>query len=161
MKGSRTILTGIGAGIALLHIGLTTTAQAHSGGTNVAGCHAGTQPYHCHGKKNESFYNERFCKSMCGETEVEHDYNYSSDVSVVRVDCETSTHVYEGGIDKRSSLDSVQQALFSARITGKKPVVVIYNTDGKFGQLEHRIKAACESAGVEFIIEEIDTPIYQ
>lgn len=25
-----------------------TTAFAHSGGTNSAGCHAGSQPYHCH-----------------------------------------------------------------------------------------------------------------
>lgn len=23
-------------------------AAAHSGGTNAAGCHAGSQPYHCH-----------------------------------------------------------------------------------------------------------------
>ena len=27
---------------------LTGTALAHPGGTNAAGCHAGTQPYHCH-----------------------------------------------------------------------------------------------------------------
>jgi len=24
------------------------TALAHSGGTDVTGCHAGTEPYHCH-----------------------------------------------------------------------------------------------------------------
>ena len=24
-------------------------ADAHSGGTNASGCHAGTKPYHCHG----------------------------------------------------------------------------------------------------------------
>lgn len=28
---------------------LAGTASAHPGGTNAAGCHAGTQPYHCHG----------------------------------------------------------------------------------------------------------------
>ena len=27
---------------------LATNAHAHSGGTNSAGCHAGSQPYHCH-----------------------------------------------------------------------------------------------------------------
>ena len=30
------------------------------------------------------------------------------------------------------------------------PAVVIYNTDGKIGRYEHRIKVACERAGVAF-----------
>jgi len=30
---------------------VTSTAFAHSGGTDSAGCHAGKKPYHCHGKK--------------------------------------------------------------------------------------------------------------
>ena len=41
------------------------------------------------------------------------------------VDCETADVVYEGGLDRRSSLDSVQQALFAAAFTGKEPAVVI------------------------------------
>lgn len=40
--------------------------------------------------------------------------------------------------------------LFAAHLTGKKPAVVIYNTDGKIGRYEHRIKVACERAGVAF-----------
>ena len=32
----------------LLFILLTTHAAAHSGGLNKQGCHAGSQPYHCH-----------------------------------------------------------------------------------------------------------------
>ena len=52
----------------------------------------------------------------------------------MKVDCETSTTVYEGGLDKRSSLDSLQQALFFSVLTGKRPAVVIYDTDGKEGQ---------------------------
>lgn len=59
--------------------------------------------------------------------------------------------MYEGGLDKRSSLDSVQQALFFAYLTGKKPAVVIYDTDGKTGPFEHRIEATCKLAGVEFV----------
>ena len=43
----------------------------------------------------------------------------------MEVDCETGTMVYEGGLDKRSSLDSVQQALFFSHVTGKRPAVVI------------------------------------
>lgn len=86
-----------------------------------------------------------------GETEVRHTYTYPTGQSYVRVDCETEDTVYEGGLDKRSSLDSVQQALFAASLTGKKPAVVIYNTDRKIGRYEHRIKVACERAGETFL----------
>ena len=82
--------------------------------------------------------------------ESRHEYTYLAGTSYIRVDCETEDTVYEGGLDKRSSLDSVQQALFAASLTGKKPAVVIYNTDGKIGRYEHRIKVACERAGVAF-----------
>ena len=59
--------------------------------------------------------------------------------------------MYEGGLDKRSSLDSVQQALFFASLTGKQPAVVIYDTDGRIGPYEHRIRVACEMVGVRFV----------
>ena len=59
--------------------------------------------------------------------------------------------MYEGGLDKRSSLDSVQQALFFAYVTGKEPAVVIYDADGKVGPYEYRIQVACEMAGVQYI----------
>ena len=98
----------------------------------------------------EDAYNTSFCSSMGGEREVRHDYTYPAGTSYIRVDCETEDTVYEGGLDKRSSLDSVQQALFAAHLTGKTPAVVIYNTDGKIGRYEHRIKVACERAGVAF-----------
>ena len=98
----------------------------------------------------EDSYNASFCSSMGGEAEVRHEYTYPAGTSYIRVDCETADTVYEGGLDKRSSLDSVQQALFAASLTGKKPAVVIYNTDGKIGRYEHRIKVACERAGVAF-----------
>ena len=56
------------------------------------------------------------------EAEVRHEYTYPAGASYIRVDCETATHVYEGGLDKRSSLDSVQQALFAAHVTGNSCV---------------------------------------
>ena len=56
----------------------------------------------------------------------------------------------EGGLDKRSSLDSVQQALFAATLSGKIPVVVIYDTDGVEGRYEYRIRNAAERANVAF-----------
>lgn len=102
-------------------------------------------------KRGEDFYNDRFCGKVGGRREVRHTYRHPTGESFIRIDCETSDTVYEGGLDKRSSLDSVQQALFSSRLTGKRPVVVIYDTDGKMGRYEYRIKAACEKAGVEFV----------
>lgn len=136
-------------------------AGAHSGGTNAEGCHAGSQPYHCHEdsnmtvkkakrKHNEDYYNRKFCSSIGGATEVKHAYSHPGGNNYVKVDCENDTHIYEGGLDKRSSLDSIQQALFFSYLTGKKPAVVIYDTDGEFGQFEYRIMKACEMVGVEF-----------
>ena len=98
----------------------------------------------------EAELNRQFCQSVGGQTEVRHYYTYAGGRSHIRVDCETATMVYEGGMDRRSSLDSLQQALFAGYITGKRPVVVIYNTDGKDGRFEHRIKTACQQAGVRY-----------
>ena len=98
----------------------------------------------------EAAHNARFCASVGGQTEVRHPYTYPTGQGTVIVDCETADTVYEGGLDTRGSLDSVQQALFFAHVTGKRPVVVIYDTDGKVGRFEYRIQVACDMAGVEF-----------
>ena len=66
------------------------------------------------------------------------------------MDCETGTTVYEGGLDKRSSLDSLQQVLFFSVLTDKRPTVVIYDTDGQEGRFEYRIRTACQKAGVRY-----------
>ena len=55
-------------------------------------------------------------------------------------------------MDKRSSLDSVQQALFAGHVTGKRAGVVIYDTDGKEGRFEYRIKTVCQKAGVRYLV---------
>lgn len=141
---------------------------AHGGGLAADGCHydrkAGAR--HCHrsprsssparspkqpvkSKKrmSEDAYNKIFFDSVGGTTQTKHEYPMSH----VFVDCETSDSVYEGGLDKRSSLDSLQQAVFFSVLTGKEPVVVIYDTDGKVGKYEYRIMKACEKVGVKFI----------
>ena len=79
-----------------------------------------------------------------------HGYTSAGGRSFVKVDCETSTTVYEGGLDKRSSLDSLQHALFFSVPTGKRPAVVIYDTDGQEGQFEYRIRTACQKSGVSY-----------
>ena len=102
------------------------------------------------GGKKASISSQACPASLGGETEGRHEYTYPAGQSYVRVDCETADTVYEGGLDKRSSLDSVQQALFAAHLTGTTLAVVISNTDGKIGRYEHRIKVACGRAGVAF-----------
>ena len=152
------------------------SAQGHPGRTDAEGCHAGTQPRHCHGRNqperpaqtnpgapvgdtgrpapskttSEAEYNRRVCATVNGETETRHGYTHANGRSFVKVDCETSTTVYEGGLDKRSSLDSLQQALFFSVLTGKQPAVVIYDTDGREGQFEYRIRTACQKSGVSY-----------
>ena len=59
----------------------------------------------------EAELNQNFCKSKRDKTEPRHYYTYPGGQSYIKVDCETPDMVYEGGLDKRSSLDSVQQAL--------------------------------------------------
>lgn len=107
------------------------------------------------GFPNEKDANDAFCAQVGGQREVRRDYDYPTGSAYVVVDCETKDRVYEGGLDKRSSLDSVQQALFFAHVTGKEPVVVIYDTDGRIGPSEYRIRAACALAEVEYLTKDL------
>ena len=66
------------------------------------------------GVANEDSYNDRFCEELGGERETIHRYKYGYETlymgkpsSYIMVDCETTTYVWEGGMDTRSSLDSV------------------------------------------------------
>ena len=102
--------------------------------------------------EDEDTFNESLCRSLGGTREVRHYYGYGEGQrGYVIVDCETDSFVIEGGLDKRSSLDSLQQALFFSYLTGKKPAVVIHDTDGKIGKYEHRIRVASKKAGVLFL----------
>ncbi len=101
--------------------------------------------------KNENYYNNIFCDSLGGKRETKHYYKYNTKQSFVKIDCETDSYVYEGGLDKRSSLDSVQQAVFFSVLTNKKPAIVVFDTDNIYGKYEYRIKAVAERLGVKFI----------
>ncbi|MBJ3762662.1 hypothetical protein ILP92_07895 [Maribius pontilimi] len=85
-----------------------------------------------------------------GEAEVSHPYSVGYDLHRIRVDCETDTQVVEVGKDKRSSLDSVQQALFASELTGKTPMVVMIDTDGREGPFELRVRTVAQSLGVPY-----------
>lgn len=100
----------------------------------------------------ESDFNQLFCDEVGGETETRHNYTYGeAQTGYVVVDCETPTMVWEGGLDRRSSLDSLQQAMFFAAVTGKEPGIVIYDTDGQEGQYEFQIRTTAELLGIDYI----------
>lgn len=99
----------------------------------------------------ELFFASILCSLILGgESEVTHPYGVGFDLHRIRTDCETPHEVLEIGLDKRSSLDSVQQALFAAHLTGKAPMVVMIDTDGREGPYELRVRVAAEMAGVEY-----------
>ena len=145
--------------------------HAHGGGLNSKGCHNNTKTgnYHCHrsgeNRKSkqssnldlsEANFNRLLANKLSGETEVTLKYNYgqgsqSNNLGTVRVDIMTEEYVIEGGKDTRSSLDSIQQAVFASVLTSKKPAVVIYDTDGVWGKYEHRVYTAAKKLDIKFI----------
>ncbi|OIR23932.1 hypothetical protein BGC33_08625 [Bathymodiolus thermophilus thioautotrophic gill symbiont] len=102
-------------------------------------------------KKNENYYNNIFCDSLGGKRETKHYYKYSNKQSFIKIDCETESYVYEGGLDKRSSLDSIQQAIFFSILTSKKPAIVVFDTDNIYGKYEYRLKAVADKLKIKFI----------
>jgi hypothetical protein len=150
---------------------MSTETFAHGGGLNKQGCHNNkkTGDYHCHRGSSfspsskptqhlktpgsEAFYNNLLADALGGRREVRLYYNVPStnQRSYVIIDIETSDYVIEGGLDKRSSLDSVQQAVFASTLTGKKPAVAIYDTDGVWGRYEHRVWSVTKELGIRFI----------
>lgn len=143
-------------------------AFSHGGGLNKEGCHNDRKNggYHCHrssGNQNtkadtkqstnnltsENDFNEAFARYLGGETEVRLNYITRDNVNgYVLIDIVTNDYVIEGGLDKRSSLDSLQQAIFASILTGKMPAIALYDTDQKIGKYEHRIIEASRSVGV-------------
>ncbi len=88
-------------------------------------------------------------EQLQGKAEVRHYYRGRHYISV---DIETDEFVIEVGLDKRSSLDSIQQALFAAELTKKKPLIIIYDTDNQIGIYEHRIQKAAQSKQIPVFI---------
>lgn len=91
-----------------------------------------------------------------GEAETRHGYSAAYDLHYIKVDCETDTHVYEVGLDKRSSRDSVHQALFASRLTGKRPGVVMIDTNGREDAYEMQVRMVAEMTGVDYLVYDKD-----
>lgn len=152
---------------------------AHSGRSALDSCHYDkeTGVRHCHGNSSleanqesskqpvkstikvmsEAEYNKIFCAEVGGKTEITLKYPKDEEQGrypkgSVRVDCETSDSVYEGGLDNQDgSLNNLQQAVFYSVLTGKEPVVVIYDTNGKWDKIEYKIMKASKKVGVRFL----------
>ena len=144
---------------------------AHSGSLNTQGCHnnAIIGYYHCHLNSSssqkikqedpgmtEDYFNLQLAQQLGGRNETIHQYLFglegqSKNTGLIKVDVETENFVIEGGKDTRDSLDSVQQAVFASVVSGKKPAVAIYDTDGIWGKYEHRIWTVSKALNIKFI----------
>lgn len=92
-----------------------------------------------------------------GETETRHDYVANGQNRYTRVDCETETHVVEVGLDnRRSSYDSLHQALFAASLTEKLPMVVIIDTNGVEEAEEFQVRSVAKKTGVSYLTVDKD-----
>ncbi|MBF9034485.1 hypothetical protein HKCCE2091_09560 [Rhodobacterales bacterium HKCCE2091] len=75
----------------------------------------------------------------------------------IRADCVTETHAVEIGLDdRRSSYDSVHQAIFAAHLTGREPMVVIIDTNGIEDAAEYQVETVARLAGVEYRVYDRD-----
>jgi len=158
--------------LAIFLVAMPVAAYAHGGGLNALGCHnnRNTGGYHCHqggdssssslgslkSSMSEGFYNAALARKLDGETEVTFEYEFGLRgntplTASIRIDIVTDEYVIEGGKDKRSSLDCIQQAVFASTLADQKPAVAIYDTDGSWGKYEHRVWAAAKELGVRFI----------
>ncbi len=91
------------------------------------------------------------CALFGGEQEVRHAYNADQSPHYIQVDCESDVYVMEMGMDKRSSFDSIHQVIFASILTGKKPKIVIIDTDLRRKAEEYQIQLAAEKLGIEYL----------
>lgn len=75
----------------------------------------------------------------------------------VRVDCITEDFAIEIGLDgRRSSYDSVHQAIFYGYLTDRDPMVIMVDTDGVEDNAEFQVRTVAQALGVEYRVYDID-----
>jgi hypothetical protein len=95
----------------------------------------------------EQGYNQKLAHCLGGQVETRLAYPKG----FVRVDIETKTHLIEAGLDKRSSLDSLQQVVFFHHLKPHKlPMIIIYDSDGIEGKIEHQLRTTSQKFGIAF-----------
>ncbi|MEM9319197.1 MAG: hypothetical protein AAGA70_09345 [Pseudomonadota bacterium] len=98
------------------------------------------------------------CALMLGGTpEVRTPYQINDGDHYIRIDCLTDSHAVEIGLDdRRSSLDSVHQASFAARLTGRAPMVVMVDTNGVEEAIEYQVETVARDMGVDYRVIDRD-----
>ncbi|MEM6609912.1 MAG: hypothetical protein AAF689_15200 [Pseudomonadota bacterium] len=92
-----------------------------------------------------------------GTPEVRTPYAIETGEHFVRIDCLTDTHAVEIGLDdRRSSHDSVHQAIFAAELTDRAPMVVIVDTNGVEEATEYQIDTVARALDVEYRVLDRD-----
>jgi hypothetical protein len=99
---------------------------------------------------NEALAIDILCALFGGDQEVRHAYNTDYSANYIQVDCETEEFVMEMGLDKRSSFDSIHQVTFASILTGKKPKIVIIDTDLREKAQEYQIRLAAQKLGIAY-----------
>ncbi|RFU11830.1 hypothetical protein DZD18_14800 [Rhodobacteraceae bacterium W635] len=85
------------------------------------------------------------------------DYDLHDSAHYVRVDCLTDTHAIEVGLDnRRSSYDSVHQAVFYGHLTDREPFVILVDTDGREDNAEYQVERVARMVGVDFRVYDLD-----
>lgn len=95
---------------------------------------------------SEQDYNKALAKCLGGKVEVQYKYKKGK----IRIDIETKTHAIEAGLDRRSSLDSIHQVLFAANLSGKQPMIIIYDTNQKEGVMEYQLRILSNQLGIAY-----------
>ena len=92
-----------------------------------------------------------------GEAELRLPYSLNDSAHYVRVDCVTDTHAIEIGLDdRRSSLDSLHQALFYGALLDRAPMVILIDTDGREDPTEFQVETAARATGVAYRVIDLD-----
>ena len=147
------VLTAFWSGISLSHDECYSGALPKTVNCNFIGL---LNSQNLNGKKiNEAAFNDALANFFGANQEVEFEFHFESQnnengAGKIRIDMVTDEYVIEGGLDKRSSLDSVQQATFASILSNKMPAIVIYDVDGKWGKIEHRILTVSSALGIKF-----------
>lgn len=98
------------------------------------------------------------CMTLLGGVpEYRVDYDLQDGSHYVRVDCLTDTHAIEIGLDnRRSSYDSVHQAVFYGDLTGRMPFVIIVDTDRREDNTEYQVERVARQLGVDYRVYDLD-----
>lgn len=107
---------------------------------------------------NEVAITALLCNLLAGgETELRHGFGSLGGERIVRIDCETPSHVIEVALDgTRSARDSVHQAVFASVLTGKRPMVIVIDSDGYEDRYQQELRIVSEALNIAYGVCQAD-----